>query len=209
MYKIYINETPLILISSKDKDKEVYPRDKVLTIAYSGRKKTIMNYVDNLEKSRNYDAIVLHYKSLDILFDDFRSLFKVVRAAGGLVTNDNDEILFIFRRGFWDLPKGKLDPGEDYKEASVREVMEECGLKKVDRGKKLITTYHVFKNKNKQRILKKTKWYKMKSNEKSLKAQSEEDIEEVRWRDLGDFLGSGDLAYKNIYDVLFTYFNNI
>lgn len=207
MYKIYINETPLILISSEDLEKDIYPREEVLVVAYHGRKKTILNYVDNLEKSNNYKAIVLHFDDLDQLFEDFKSLFKIVKAAGGLVSNSKDEILFIYRRGFWDLPKGKLDPGEDYKIASVREVKEECGLQNVERHEKICTTYHVFKNKHKQRILKKTKWYHMTTSDKELIPQTEEDIEEARWRKLEEFLKSGDIAYNNINDVLFTYFN--
>ncbi|WP_235295867.1 NUDIX hydrolase [Portibacter marinus] len=207
MYKIYINETPLILISSKDFKKQIYPRDHVLAFVYLGKKKALLNYIDNLEKSNNYKAIVVHYEDVEKLFNDFMSLFKIVKAAGGLVTNKKEQILFIYRRGFWDLPKGKLDNGEDYKMAAVREVKEECGLKNLTRGAKLTTTYHVFKNLSKQRILKKTKWYHMTSSDTKLVAQKEEDIEIAKWRKLGEFLASGDVAYNNINDVLFTYFD--
>ncbi|GLR20043.1 NUDIX hydrolase [Portibacter lacus] len=209
MYKIYINETPLILISNEELINEVYPRENVLQIAYAGKKKTILNYIDNLEKDSKYEAIILHHANLELLFNDFISLFRVVKAGGGLVTNEKDEILFIFRRGFWDLPKGKLDPGEDYKTAAVREVKEECGLNNLERKKKLLTTYHVFKNKNKNRVLKKTKWFHMLTTDSQLVPQTEEDIEEARWRDLGEFLASGDVCYNNINDVLFTYFKKV
>ena len=207
MYKIYINETPLILISSEDFEKQVYPRDSVLSFAYSGKKKSLLNYVDNLEKSKKYGAIVVYSDDVEKLYEEVISLFKVIKAGGGLVTNPQNEALFIFRRGFWDLPKGKLDPGEDFKTAAVREVKEECGLINLTREKKLITTYHVFKNKSKQRMLKKTNWYHMTSEDVRLVAQTEEDIEEARWRSIGEFLASGDIAYNNIYDVLFTYFD--
>jgi 8-oxo-dGTP pyrophosphatase MutT (NUDIX family) len=207
MYKIYINETPLILISSEDLEKEIYPRESVLIAAYPGKKKQLLNYIDNLEKNSKYEAVVLHTPNVDQLFADFQTLFKTIRAGGGLVTNTAGQILFIFRRGFWDLPKGKLDSGEGFKVASVREVKEECGLVDVKRKEKLITTYHVFKTKGKQRFLKKTKWYHMTSTDVDLVPQAEEDIEEARWRDLGEFLKSKDVAYSNIYDVLFTYFN--
>ena len=49
-------------------------------------------------------------------------------AAGGLVTNENNELLMIFRRGKWDLPKGKLDKGETIEECAIREVEEETGI---------------------------------------------------------------------------------
>ena len=55
----------------------------------------------------------------------------MIQAAGGLVNNEKDEILMIFRRGKWDLPKGKLDKGETLEECAVREVEEETGLKKL------------------------------------------------------------------------------
>lgn len=207
MYKIYINETPLVLISSEELEQNIYPRESVLIVAYSGRKKHLLNYIDNLEKSGKYEAVVIHSPEVKQLFSDFKSLFKTVKAGGGLVTNEDGRILFIFRRGFWDLPKGKLDPGENYKVASVREVQEECGLVNVERKEKLITTYHVFKTRSKQRMLKKTKWFHMTTTDKELIPQEEEDIEEARWRNLGEFLQSGDLAYKNINDVIFTYFN--
>ncbi|MCK7539615.1 MAG: NUDIX domain-containing protein [Marinilabiliales bacterium] len=67
---------------------------------------------------------------------DLFSLFNIVIAAGGFVRNEKDEILFIFRRGHWDLPKGKLNHKkgiiEKKKDAAVREVMEETGIEKID-----------------------------------------------------------------------------
>ena len=57
-----------------------------------------------------------------------------VEAAGGYVVRrtpkGNLKVLTIFRRGLWDLPKGKLDPGESPEKGAVREVSEEVGIKK-------------------------------------------------------------------------------
>ena len=52
-------------------------------------------------------------------------------AAGGLVTNKHNELLMIFRRAKWDLPKGKLDEGESIEACAVREVEEETGIKNI------------------------------------------------------------------------------
>jgi ADP-ribose pyrophosphatase YjhB (NUDIX family) len=52
---------------------------------------------------------------------------KIVMAAGGLVENEHGEILLIYRKKHWDLPKGKLDAGETLEECAVREVEEETG----------------------------------------------------------------------------------
>ena len=52
----------------------------------------------------------------------------IIKAGGGLVKNEKGEVLFMFRKGKWDLPKGKLDPGETMDACAVREVMEETGV---------------------------------------------------------------------------------
>ncbi len=55
--------------------------------------------------------------------DDLTSFSKgmtSVEAAGGLVLNEKGEVLMIFRRGSWDLPKGKIDPNESVETAAIR-----------------------------------------------------------------------------------------
>ena len=107
----------------------------------------------------------------------------IIIAAGGLVRNSRDEILLIYRRGVWDLPKGKLDPGELIPECAVREVQEETGLKSIELGPLICTTTHAYYDKwlNKE-VEKHTHWYAMQSlaNE-TLVPQTEEDIEKIEW----------------------------
>jgi 8-oxo-dGTP pyrophosphatase MutT (NUDIX family) len=52
----------------------------------------------------------------------------IIKAGGGIVVNEQNEVLLIYRRGKWDLPKGKLDDGETIEECALREVKEETGL---------------------------------------------------------------------------------
>jgi 8-oxo-dGTP diphosphatase len=57
-----------------------------------------------------------------------------VKAAGGVVWRRGAggiEVAVVHRphRGDWSLPKGKLDPGETWEEAALREVEEEIGLR--------------------------------------------------------------------------------
>ena len=131
-------------------------------------------------------------KTLLLYADDYARLkshffdqFNIVVAAGGFVKNEYGEILFIFRRGRWDLPKGKLnskkDAVEKKQDAAVREVMEETGLQQVELVGKMARTCHIFFEKR-QRWLKKTFWYEMRApKDQPVKPQTEEDITEVRW----------------------------
>lgn len=105
--------------------------------------------------------------------------FEVIKASGGVVVND-DKILMIFRRGKWDLPKGKIDEGEKAKIAAIREVAEECNLQ-TQIQKKLCTTWHHYWMGGKM-VIKKTKWYIMTtSNPNQAHPQAEEDIEQILW----------------------------
>ena len=108
---------------------------------------------------------------------------KKIIAGGGLVQNDRDELLMIYRRGKWDLPKGKLDKGETIEACAVREVMEETGLVNVSLGKLIQTSYHeyfdLFLLKN---VVKETHWYAMRAPGKQKTIpQKEEDITAIVW----------------------------
>ena len=111
----------------------------------------------------------------------FKSFYKNIEAAGGLVQNGDGNFLFIYRLGNWDLPKGKLEKGESVKEGAVREVEEECGISGVQITCHIIDTYHTYPLKGK-RILKRTYWYAMNySGEEALIPQGEEGITEAVW----------------------------
>lgn len=127
---------------------------------------------------------------------------KMIKAAGGLVRNEENHYLFIFRNGKWDLPKGKLDSGERTKDAAVREVEEECGIQISSIGNKICNTYHIYEM-NKERILKKTSWYRMSAvNQNELTPQIEEGITDVRWLAGGDLMMIRQNTYPLIRDLL-------
>lgn len=107
----------------------------------------------------------------------------IIIAAGGLVQNNKGEFLLMFRRGFWDLPKGKLDAGESVLECAIREVREETGLTHLTIQFFICTTKHQYFDKwlNKD-IDKHTHWYAMQtSTNEMLIPQTEEDIEKLIW----------------------------
>ncbi len=138
-------------------------------------------------------------------FEQFASNFTVLDAAGGLVVNAKGEFLLIYRRGKWDLPKGKVEVGESNENAALREVMEETGLSELMLGRHIITTYHTYEL-NEKPILKRTYWYAMNSVKcEPFVPQSEEDITSAEWVDahhLSDYL---DNSFSNIRDVFREY----
>jgi len=114
----------------------------------------------------------------------FKAVVKsvtLIEAAGGLVKNENGDYLFIYRNDKWDLPKGKIEKDEKVKQAAVREVEEECGIKVSKLKSKICKTYHVYVYKG-EVVLKKTHWFDMESvGQLKLKPQKEEGITDVRW----------------------------
>ena len=107
--------------------------------------------------------------------------FRIIKAAGGIVFKDN-KMLLMFRRGVWDLPKGKLEDGESSRQGAAREVEEETGVE-VAVGERVCTTWHTY-TLNGSRILKRTKWYRMSVvNDQHMAPQEEEDIEKLAWLD--------------------------
>lgn len=128
-------------------------------------------------------------------------------AAGGIVENEDKKILLIFRRGKWDLPKGKLDEGETIEECAVREVEEETGLRSIQQGELIEVTLHNYIEKGTE-IEKETYWYAMKvEGEQNLVAQTEEGIEDIKWvkeSELPVYLAN---TYNNIIDIIEKYYD--
>ncbi len=201
MYKIYINDTPLFLI-----DQQVLPNWRTadadnLVARYAGKPKFLLTYIDMLEKSQRFKSVTLYADNFDQLKADFDGHFTIIEAAGGLVLNPMGQVLFIFRRNSWDLPKGKIDEGESIEEAAVREVQEETGLKEVTILRPLPTTFHIYREK-KKRILKRTYWFEMKTDQIKLTPQTEEEIDQAVWMDLETFRSQTRKIYGNINDLL-------
>lgn len=129
---------------------------------------------------------------------------RKIIAAGGVVKNEKGELLMIFRRGKWDLPKGKLDDEESIEDCALREVKEETGLKNIDKGDLIDVTFHdYFDNWIKKYVVKETHWYAMKAlSNQQFVPQTEEDIVEIKWvnqNELGNCLQN---TYDNIAEII-------
>lgn len=156
-----------ILLSSKLR---LYQK-KIIKEAYS-------SFINN-----NKDEILLLYNKSDEkkLLEEFISLFWYVEAAGGMVYNANNERLFIYRFGKWDLPKGKIEKNETHRAAAIREVQEETGLQELSITDELPSTFHIFDYKGKK-VLKRTYWYRMQyTGNDTPEPQLEEDITKAIW----------------------------
>ncbi|QXP74247.1 NUDIX domain-containing protein [Tenacibaculum sp. HL-MS23] len=174
MYKVFVNDKPIIFTTSV-KNEEDY-------VVYIYKNTIIEELIYKLKLGK-LKGVYLCTSNLEEDWEIFKMKFKVLVAAGGLVLNDKKEILFIYRGSKWDLPKGRQEKGENIKETAIREVEEECGITNLKIDKKLIKTYHFFIQKGKHR-LKETHWYLMSSSYKGiLTPQLEEGITKVMFKD--------------------------
>ncbi len=150
------------------------------------------------------DVLSAHLWSPDIegVWEEFRSMYKFIVAAGGAVTDEDGRLLVIKRLGKWDLPKGKVEPDEAIEAAAIREVQEECGLKELKIIAPMPSTWHTYERKGKM-FLKRTDWYLMRGSSKEvLTPQMDEDIEEVRWMDSEEVAKMKEVTYPSLRAVV-------
>ena len=202
MYKIYVNGRPMVLATLPAESFQPSSNPENLITIYTGNPRSLLGYVDMLEKNDAFKQVTIYGKDGDRLFKEFCTQFTILEAAGGLVFNPAGEALFIYRLESWDLPKGKIDPGETPEIAAVREVQEETGLGEVELGAFIQMTYHTYRHLKKGRILKPTYWYKMSTTELVLTPQTEEHIDKAEWKSIPEFLEGSLNVYPNIRLVL-------
>ncbi|MEZ7513914.1 NUDIX hydrolase [Flavobacterium frigidarium] len=172
MYKVFVNDKPLFLTNkiSKETDFQLFLLESI----------DIKQLIVKMFQNKIQKACLYHPDDKEIM-KTLKTKIPVNKAGGGLVYNKKGEILFIFRNGKWDLPKGGIEKGEEIEDTAMREVEEETGVNKLKIVKKLQKTYHVFKR-NDVYKLKITHWFEMHSDfEGTPQGQLEEGIEKVAW----------------------------
>lgn len=198
MYKVFVYGKPVLLTSDLSFFQHLAHNHKSVFTNTDALGKLIKK----IRANKTIEEYVIYSFDLSELWMSFTSLFMVMDAGGGIIRNKKGELLFIFRKGKWDLPKGKIEVGETIADGAVREVMEECGLTDVHLGKLLTTTYHTYTQGNKK-ILKQSHWYEMNvPNGQKLVPQLEEDITEIKWIKPTKLAEVRSNTFRSIADLL-------
>ncbi len=189
MYKIFVNDKPIVLTT--EIEKETNFKNYLLKTVKIGK------VIRELNNTKLQEARLIHKKKKKLLKKFLKKLPNVI-AGGGKVYNLKGEILFIFRNGKWDLPKGKTEGKETITETALREVKEETGVTGLEITKPLETTYHIFKRNGRYRI-KITYWFEMTSTFKgNLWPQENEGITKVEWLNEAQVQEALKNSYANI-----------
>lgn len=202
MYKVFVNEKVICFTNNAEISKEF---SDVLVLKFFQKELTPF-LLEILGESTKTKAVVVCVKDIDGAFEAFKTYFKLINAAGGFVSNNEDEKLFIYRLDKWDLPKGKVEKGEKIKEAAIREVEEECGINGLTITEELPNTYHIYEHKQKI-VLKQTFWFAMNTSYGGeLIPQTEENITDVKWLSVKDI---NDIVLSNTYYSIKELLNSI
>ena len=194
IYRIYINQKALIITSEKPSTDTDHQVINIESFDFD-------SFYNALPKNP-HDTFYLLSANPKSAFKQLKSGIRIIEAAGGLVKNEEGKYLFIKRNGRWDLPKGKLEENEKKRDAAVREVEEECGIRVKRLEEKMLKTYHVYELKGKP-VLKVSHWYAMRSKaNQKLVPQIEEGITEVKWLAPKDWNRVRANTYPSIIDVL-------
>jgi 8-oxo-dGTP pyrophosphatase MutT (NUDIX family) len=173
MYKVFINEKKIVLSEE--------PQDSPKTLNYDGTHS--FEFAIDLLTNTASQGLNIYHHDIDQLWGDFKDFFRNIEAAGGIVLNSENKILFIHRLGKWDLPKGKIEKGESRELAAVREVEEECGIFDLELKDFINSTYHIYTERDGKKVLKTTYWFEMLyTGNETPKPQIEEGINEVGWK---------------------------
>lgn len=191
-YKIYLNERELLL-STQPLDGSF--RTKQFLSYSESELSDFTSFLNNLPKAENLIYILV--KSIEDALQKIFTQIALIRAAGGLIRSEQGNVLCIYRNDKWDLPKGKIDPGEDSQRAAWREVAEECGISSHVIESFFQSTFHLYILKKKW-VLKQTDWYLMSAKEEELHPQLEEGITLAQWINPRNF----SQVYANTYPLI-------
>ncbi len=195
-YKVYLDSRFIVLSSQPDRMQKY-----CLFHKYHDLDDLYVKISNFLTDNKIYNLNIYSYKS-DSLWKAFKSFFEIHIAAGGLLCDESKKLLFIMRRGRWDIPKGHIAGDESIKECAVREIEEETGLIPDEAIKVLQPTYHIYRLKDKW-VLKETNWFIFKySGKGTASPQEEEDITELKWTGIDQLNTIHRNTWSSLSDVI-------
>ncbi len=154
------------------------------------------------EKDKSYDIYLICHGRQAEAFQHFLSLFQQAETAGGVVFDQLKRVLFIYRNGKWDLPKGHIDPGETREQCALREVEEETGLKGLQLAQPLTVSWHMYVLRGAYYI-KKNNWYLMRADSnQDLLPEQDEGISNARWVKISEVNKYLSASYRSINESI-------
>lgn len=197
--KIYFNSNYILLTEGEYQQ----TGNQVIIDSESVTPEKLKLHLQDFIQQNEAKPFVFLTKNVNSFFEQLKQVFHYIEAAGGLIHKEN-KYLFIYRLEKWDLPKGKIDPGETPEQAAVRECMEECAISGLHIERELESTYHIYEHKNRF-VLKRTFWYLMSTqHSENLVPQTEENIEKAEWlgkeQVLNTVLGNTYPSVKDLID---------
>ncbi len=206
-YQVFVNDHLILLTENKKSVDDDFKFNQLefkslLNVEDAGVNEAVLMVEELLKEQSEGLQVNLFTSDLNSLWNGFKKHFKIIEAAGGFVTNEKEELLMIYRLDKWDLPKGKIEVGEEIESAARREVMEECGVEYLQLNERLDPTYHIYEHKERL-VLKKTYWFNMFSRaNSSLSPQLEEDILKVEWKSKEEVKTLLNQTYLSLIEML-------
>ena len=196
MYKVFFNESQLTFSNQSN------PEAKNILFHHE----TQFDEAFHLLSSNSSKFVNIFSDDIDAVWASFLNYFKHIKAAGGIVRNPQDDILFIFRLGKWDLPKGKMEEGESKEESAIREIEEECSITNLQLKRFLMPTFHIYYLR--EYVIKETYWFEVFYDGVELPLpQTEEGIETVEWKKESEIPQLLENSYPNIKLLMDNYLN--
>jgi 8-oxo-dGTP pyrophosphatase MutT (NUDIX family) len=192
-HTIYIGATQVLITTNKPSD--TYHIVEVDDNMHISRAKIV-------KKVETYKFIAILTPDANATFRLLANEFKMVEAAGGVVQNEDGELLMIWLRNRWDLPKGHVEEGETTDQAALREVREETGVEATLVGNEpLATTWHAYDTYGDWE-LKRTHWWHMHATTMTLCPQHDEGITIAQWCNSEQLAQNMNNTYQTIKEVI-------